>query len=301
MSAEQNQHYLPQSYQRGWTDASGRVHVYRWAYNKLVCEPKTTKATGARGGLYFVPMAPPGERNFMEEVFWKRIDQWGADGLALLRTNDPAAAARINKDRLATFVMSFLFRNPNMVKYFNAWAKKSVLSGCLKDGYGKYRKPHEPASVEEFKVALEQPGMTELAAQCLRYQVENKEIRAEILKMEWQVVTVPTTSAPILTSDVPLIINGGMKDDDGCLILPLSTNEFFVAYNLGKVDMKKEISESVASGRFVRAMNKYVIEHRIDYVYGADDSLMALVARYWGTSEAPYFPSLTILPVLPLP
>ena len=61
--------------------------------------------------------------------------------------------------------------------------------------------------------------------------------------MEWQVVTVPTTSDPILTSDVPIIVNRGLKDDDGCLILPLSTNEFFVAYNLGKIDMKKEISE----------------------------------------------------------
>lgn len=112
--------------------------------------------------------------------------------------------------------------------------------------------------------------MTELAAQCLRYQVENKIVREELLKMEWQIVTVPTTSDPILTSDVPLIINGALKDYDGCLILPLSTNEFFVAYNLGKIDMKKEISESVACGRFVRSMNKYVIEHRIDCVYGAE-------------------------------
>ena len=111
MSADQNQHYLPQSYQRGWIDASGRPHVYRWAYNKLVCEPKATKSTGGRDGLYFIPMAPPGEQNTMEEAFWKKIDQWGADGLALLRTNDPSAAARINKDRLATFVMSFLFRS----------------------------------------------------------------------------------------------------------------------------------------------------------------------------------------------
>jgi len=197
--------------------------------------------------------------------------------------------------------MSFLFRNPNMVKYFNAWAKESVLKGCLKDDYAKHRKPHEPASFEEFKVALEQPGMTERAAQCLRYQVENKDIRDKILKMEWQVVTVPTTSDPILTSDVPIIINGAMNDDHGCLILPLSTNEFFVAYNLGKIDMKKEISESVASGRFVRAMNKDVVEHRIDSVYGVDDSLMAFVAQHWGISEAPYFPSLTMPPVLPVP
>ncbi len=220
----------------------------------------------------------------------------GADGLALLRSNDPSAAAKINKDRLATFVMSFVFRNPKMVNYWNAWAKKSVLNGCLKDDYIKYRNPHEPTSFEEFKAALEQPGMTELSARCLRYQVENKPIRDEILKMEWQVVTVPATSDPILTSDVPLIVHGGLKTDDGCLILPLSTNEFFVAYNLGQFDMKKEISESVASGRFVRAMNKYVIEHRIDFVYGIDDSLMPFVARHWGVSQAPHFPSLALPP-----
>ncbi len=229
MSADQNQHYLPQSYQRGWIDASGRLHVYRWAYNKLVCEPKATKSTGGRDGLYFIPMAPPGEQNTMDEVVLKRIDQWGADELALLRTNDPSAAARINKDRLVIFVMSLLFRNPNMIKCLNAQAKESVLNGCLKDDYAKERNPHEPDSIEEFKVALEQRGMTELAAQCLRYLVENKTVRDQILKMQWQVVTVPTTSDPILTSDVPLIIKGGLQDDDGCLILPLPTKEFFVA------------------------------------------------------------------------
>ena len=159
-------HYLPQSYQRGWIDASGRPHVYRWAYNKLVCEPKATKSTGGRDGLYFIPMAPPDEQNTMEEAFWKKIDQWGADGLALLRTNDPSAAARINKDRLATFVMSFLFRNPNKVKYFNAWAKESVLNGCLKDDYAKYRKPHEPATFEDFK-----PHFNTIQDKAFRHQI----------------------------------------------------------------------------------------------------------------------------------
>jgi hypothetical protein len=122
-------------------------------------------------------------------------------------------------------------------------AKTSVLNGCLKDDYGKYRSPHEPASFEEFKAALDQPGMTELAAQFLRSQVENKAIRDQIMRMEWQVVTVPTTSDTILTSDVPIIVNGGLRDDDGCLILPLSSKEFFVAYNLGKIDMQNEVSE----------------------------------------------------------
>ena len=299
MSADQNQHYLPQSYQRGWADASGRPHVYRWVYNKLVCEPKATRSTGGRDGLYFTPMAPSGEQNLMEDLFWKRIDQWGADGLVLLRTNDPAAATRLNRGRLATFVNSFLFRNPNMVRFLNVHAKKHVLNGCQKHGYANYRRLHEPATFDEFKAALDKPGMTEFAAQWLRYLVEYKALRDQLLTMEWQVVTVPPTSDPILTSDVPVIVCGGLKNDDGCLILPLSTNEFFVAFNLGAIDMKTEISESVASGRFVRAMNEYAVEHRIDFVYGLDDSMMAFVTRHWGVSEAPYFPSLALPPVVP--
>ena len=58
--------------------------------------------------------------------------------------------------------------------------------------------------------------------------------------------------------------------------------------------MRKAISELVATGQFVRSMNKYVIEHRIDYVYGINDSLMEFVGRYWAISKAPYFPSLTM-------
>ena len=61
----------------------------------------------------------------MEDVFWKTIDQWGADGLALLRSNDPAAPAKINRDRLATFIMSFEFRNPRKIAQLEAERKKA--------------------------------------------------------------------------------------------------------------------------------------------------------------------------------
>jgi hypothetical protein len=160
----------------------------------------------------------------------------------------------------------------------------------LNDDYTKYRRPHEPATFDEFKAALDQPGMTELGARYLCAQVLNADIRAQVLTMQWQVVTVPETSDPILTSDVPLIKYRGLKDEDGCLILPLSTNEFFVAYNLGTIDMKQRISEEVSTGHFVRAMNKYVVEHRIDYVYGIDDSLLDFVSSHWSTSKIPPFP-----------
>lgn len=283
MSADQNQHYLPQSYQRGWADTSKRVHVYEWRRNELICKPRATKKTGGERGLYFIPMAPPGQQNMMEDVFWKKIDQWGADGLALLRTNDPSAESQVNRKRLAVFIMSFLFRNPIKVAYFNAQAREWVTTGCLKDDYATHRRSHEPATFEEFRAALYQKGMTELAAETLRKQVFNQSIREQLLTMDWQVVTL-SNSTPLLTSDVPLITYKGLKHDDGCWILPLSGDEFFVAFNRGKIDMKSEINAAVQSGQFVESMNKFVVQHKINFVYGIDDSQKAFVARHWAVS-----------------
>lgn len=214
MSASQHQHYLPQSYQRRWADINDKIHVYEWRHNKIVCASKSTKSTGGRKGLYFIPMVPPHRRNFLEDVFWKTVDQWGADGLALLRSSDPAAATKINKDRLATFIMSFEFRNPRTIARLEAKAKSQVLTGCLKQDYAGNRRPHEPETFEEFKAALDQPGLTELGAQFLRSLVRSEPIRAQLLSMDWQVVTL-SNSVPLLTSDVPLIRYKGLKDDDG--------------------------------------------------------------------------------------
>jgi hypothetical protein len=203
MSATQNQHYLPQSYQRGWADPTDRVHVYQWFHNKLVCARKATKSTGGEPGLYFSPMAPSGQQNVMEDGFWRVVDQWGADGLALLRSTAPDAAMKLNKERLIIFIMSLLWRNPIELARIDAEAKRHVTSGVLTQDYGAHRRSHEPATFDEFEAMLEQPGLTEYGAQLLRSFVLNEPIRTQLLSMNWQVVTVPGDQ-PILTSDVPV-------------------------------------------------------------------------------------------------
>lgn len=284
MSADQKQHYLPQSYQRGWADATGQVHVYQWFHDKLVCKPKSTKSTGSAPGLYFSPMSPPGTENVMEDEFWRKVDQWGADGLALLRSLDPDAPAQLNKERFILFVMSLLWRNPVEVARIDAEAKSHVVSGVLSEDYATHRRPHEPDTFEEFRELLSKPGLSEYGGQVLRSFVLNEPIRTQLLSMNWQVVTV-TNGDPILTSDVPLIRYKGLKDDDGLLMLPLSPTEFFVAFNSGPMDMMRRIDESILAGTFIEGMNKYVVSHRVRYVYAADDSQRDFVARHWAVSE----------------
>jgi hypothetical protein len=101
--------------------------------------------------------------------------------------------------------------------------------------------------------------------------------------MDWHVVIL-TNSVPLLTSDAPLIRHKGLKEDDGALILPLSPREFFVAFNQGKIDMMKSIDENIQSGHFVDAINRYVVQSKIEFVYGNDDSQKQFVARHWAIS-----------------
>ncbi len=294
MSASQYQHYAPQSYLKGWAiPGDGRVTETLWRYNKLVSKPKWPSSTGGREGLYYVPMGPEDKRNFMEDVFWKDIDQWGADGLALLRDKRPEAADKVNRGRLAIFINSFAFRNPVAIHRLNQDAKRQVLSGCLSEDYAAHRRAHEPDCLEAFKAQLDQPFLCEMGAELLRKMVCHDGIIEQLLSMNWQVVSI-TNSQPLLTSDNPLICYGGMKDDDGAWILPLSRDECFVAFNKSNVNMTRLIRDNIASGNFVRGVNKSVVANKIDAVYGAEPSQMDFVARHFSISEAPYMPGLPL-------
>jgi hypothetical protein len=68
------------------------------------------------------------------------------------------------------------------------------------------------------------------------------------------------------------------------LILPLSPKEFFVAFNHGRIDMTKAIEANIQAGIFVEAINRYVVQNKIEFVYGSDDSQKPFVARYWAVS-----------------
>jgi hypothetical protein len=236
-------------------------------------------------------MARADLRNYMEDVFWRRIDQWGHDGLTLLRSNDPAARTKFNLQRMALYLLALEVRNPLRVAEIERQAHRHVLQSCLVGDYDRHRRAHEPTTLEEFKAALNQPGLSEHGARCIRHVVFNEDVRRKLSLMDWQVVKV-TNSVPILTSDAPLIRYRGLADDDGLMLLPLSGDEFLAIFNRGAIDMVRSIEANIRTGVFVEGINKYVVQHKIDYVYGIDDSQMAFVSRYWDRESAyvPLFP-----------
>jgi len=278
----QDHHYLPQFYQRRWSAGAGHVYVYQRPYDRVVVAPKSTSATGKVAGLYTIPGMPPKRANELEDKFWRVIDQWGSDAIVALEADDPADASKLIRERWAFFVMSLLLRNPIRLRQINRAAEIHYASGFpqFRANYTTMRRPHEPETYDEFMAMFQESGISEYGAMILRTLVANRTIVDHLIAMKWSVVSLSNNPVPLLTSDNPVIRYKGLRDGDGLLMLPLSPREFFVAFNQGGVDMQEWISDSISYGRFVQAMNEYVVRNAIHYVYGHDDAQLEFVERF---------------------
>jgi hypothetical protein len=291
----QQNHYLPSFYQRRWVAADGRVFVYRRPHRQVIVRPKPPTATGFRVGLYTMRGVPTERENELEDKFWRVIDQWGSDSLGILESTNPAHMAKFDRDRWAIFVMSLPWRNPRQIDGIKAAAEAFYASFAdFASNYATMRQPYEPDTYEEYMALFQQPGMSEYGAKILRSLIFNDTIRKHILTMDWQLVTLSNSPVPLLTSDNPVIRTKGLEKPDALLMLPLSPNEFFVAFNKGEIDMQKWIYDSNSHGRFIEAMNEYVVQQAIEYVYGDDDTQLAFVERFLPTEPPPLKPLFSI-------
>lgn len=111
----QQQHYLPQFYQRRWTGDDGRLEVFERPRDVVVAHRRFPRETGKERGIYAVPMAPDDAANSLEDRFWRLIDQCGADGLTVLEADAAAVVPALERERFAIFLLSLTFRDPSSI------------------------------------------------------------------------------------------------------------------------------------------------------------------------------------------
>jgi len=216
----------------------------------------------------------------MEDVFWRRIDQWGADALQILRAPNASNDIALHKERLTAFVLSLIFRNPEKIAAYDALTRQHLRESQWAKDYDKHRRAHEPATFEGFQAALDQGGINELTAEFVRKLVYNPNIGGHLLSMSWHIVEL-TNGQKLLTSDRPVIQYNGLKDVNGLLMLPISPTRFLAIFNKGPIDMRDWIDTAIEEYHFIDGMNRHVVQHKIDCVYGEDDTQMDFIRRYW--------------------
>lgn len=288
----QQHHYLPQFYQRRWAGSDGKLVVFERPVDQVLSKRRYPRETAKEAGLYAIPIAPASEQNSLEDKFWRTIDQWGSDALTILESTDPASVDKFARDRWAVFLLALVFRDPNSIARINQSARDHYETGFTEFAtrYDELRQNYEPETFEAFITAFTQPGLSEFGALILRSFSMNVAIRRQLLSMAWHVVDIADPQVELMTSDCPLIRFKGLKDPDGLLMLPLGPRSFFVAHNAGQLDMQKEIHRSIIEGRFMEAMNDYVVQSAYRFAYAIDESGRPVVERYLRKPPDPVVP-----------
>lgn len=137
-----------------WVDGEGFVTEYRRPRDGLVVKRKHPSATGYVDDLYAnESKADPIERQALELLFMQKVDDEAAVALAYLEEQGAKPSDPAIRDAWSRFLMSFMHRSPERVKYLTARVKRyeeETLNPDVRAKYASLRGPDDPPDFESW-------------------------------------------------------------------------------------------------------------------------------------------------------
>jgi len=133
-------HYIPQFYLKRWMNATGRVCEFSRPYTLVVPRMIHPDGTGYESDLYTVKNAPSEQSHFMEDYFFRTVDQLASDASEIILRGQFPHLDHDKKSAWSRFVMSLIHRNPEKV----AWIGERAASQ-FDVGYSSGVKIRHPA------------------------------------------------------------------------------------------------------------------------------------------------------------
>ena len=106
-------HFLRVFYLKGWC-RSDRVCEYSRPHRDVVVETKPPSATGGAMDFYTLPSLPEGYQRFIEDVFFRMVDQVASDALPVMLdgARGPAELSPTPRDGWSRFLLSLRYTTP---------------------------------------------------------------------------------------------------------------------------------------------------------------------------------------------
>jgi hypothetical protein len=277
MNDPSKHHYIPAFYLRQWA-TNGFVCEMRKIRGKVVAKPKAPDATGFLKDLYKIDGVPKEIAQHMELKFMHMVDTDAADALKRIQTNIQGAWPIRQRDGWIRFILSLLFRNPEVVAIIKAHFKTVWAEGIstLREDYKKTRKPGDPETFDDF-LAKTDPHAPAVAASNFMQTIMNSEVTGNaIRKMTWGRLNLAHSKYTLLTSDRPIDMPISLQSKDAYITLPIGPKLVFVASNDDAIlrTLKTTDHSDVA-----RKMNERVVAQARQYVWGLDASALAFVKK----------------------
>jgi Protein of unknown function (DUF4238) len=277
----QKHHYLPVFYLKQWAGRDGRLCEFSRPYKEV--KPRLTHpdGTGFIRGLYTFYDVAPAIQDFLEQQFFLKADDRAHVTLQLLLTDQLHFDAP-TRSAWCRFLMTLIHRNPEGIER----TRRQVIEGLpealeiLRKDYDSMRHQADPNTFGEFVASLTNRDI-ETSTLMVLNKIMNSELIGTILgRMRWGVIRINHSRYPLLTSDRPLILSDGLRAPHGHLLMPISPDKVFVAYQSDKtLDLIKAMSQQ---RNFVESLNDRIVRQARRFVYGTDDRQLRFVANRLG-------------------
>ncbi|QAU44193.1 DUF4238 domain-containing protein [Bradyrhizobium guangzhouense] len=288
-------HFVPVFYLRQWHNGNKKLFEHKRVYDGRIAQKEVSAtATGFQRDLYAFPtLGSAGYDQYLENRFFKLVDDEGAIALHRLLERDPNPWTPEHRSGWSRFLLSVRLRHPDAMNELKAaiptaWNRGSAASQA---GYERLRKPDDPGTFEEFIARRDPHVMDKVSVNMIMRAIENVEIGTHINGMHWRVFEVKGSRHDLITSDRPVHYYC-LREEHGFISLPIAPRKLFVAANSPRVlnDLLH-----VNPTRVVSEVNKRIAAQARRYVYTQSREANAkLIEKYFGIAlePSPLFPSL---------
>jgi Protein of unknown function (DUF4238) len=180
------------------------------------------------------------------------------------------------------FLMTLLHRNPEGIER----TRRQVIEGLpealeiLRKDYDSRRDKADPHTFDEFVASLTNRDIETTTLMVLNKIMNSELVGTALGRMDWAVIRINRSRYPLLTSDRPLILSDGLRAPHGHILMPISPDRVFVAYQSDKtLDLIRAMSRQ---NNFVESLNDRIVRQARRFVYGTDDRQLRFVANRLG-------------------
>jgi hypothetical protein len=283
-NAPRRHHYIPEFYLKRWAGRDGRVCQFsrpgkaaiRGGLARVKALRRYPSATGFEMDLYALNSIAVEGRAYLEERFFKLVDQQATEALMSIESNEMSELDDDNKSGWARFIISLIHRHPEKIEALRDYALAKAIEAAreTEEGRAVLEKYNSSENAEQLTDRLIRQAAEVNMANCLTAIIDSENVGNHLIKMRWSVLTVVDSLRTFLTSDRPVVMSDGVNKPDSYIIMSIGPHKAFFACNT--IEMERCVHR-LPWGHIMNFTNEVVVRQACNFVFGFDDSQIAFI------------------------
>jgi len=281
MTLPKKHHYIPAFYLKRWANTNDCLVEFSRPYRGIV-KPlrRHPDATGYVDRLYEMRGVQAAQAQDLERLFMSPVDSRASEALEILeRTDSTRSWNSGTRSAWSRFILSLLMRTPDDIEQLrrNISAEWTITTAAEEDQYAQARGPEFPFRFAEYLRDVEHIEIDKAVSRVSRSLIDHAKIGEIINNMRWLILETSNVDVELLTSDRPILISATLREHDAYIIMPVGPHKIFAAVH-NEATAKRLVDQSIRA--LVKSVNKLVVSHAVNYVYGRDDSQLRFIQKH---------------------